>query len=97
MVIPLIHVGYCAPMVASLKWRLAYIDLALSSVASFYISISSCFYIMQMQMTQQTVFKPRQTSSRTYNQKGFGYKVPPLSVTIREILLRYPDGQIFKV
>lgn len=27
----------------------------------------------------------------------FGYKRPPLSVTIKSILDRYPDGQIFKV
>lgn len=29
--------------------------------------------------------------------KDFGQKRPPLSVTIRQILERYPDGQIFKV
>ena len=27
----------------------------------------------------------------------FGQKRPPLSVTIKQILERYPDGQIFKV
>ena len=29
--------------------------------------------------------------------KKFGQREPPLSVTIRGILERYPDGQIFKV
>lgn len=29
--------------------------------------------------------------------EDFGQKRPPLSVTIRGILDRYPDGQIFKV
>ena len=28
---------------------------------------------------------------------GFGQKLPPLSKAIRDILKRYPDGQIFKV
>lgn len=27
----------------------------------------------------------------------FGQKRPPLSITIKQILDRYPDGQIFKV
>jgi hypothetical protein len=27
----------------------------------------------------------------------FGQRRPPLSVTIKQILERYPDGQIFKV
>ena len=29
--------------------------------------------------------------------EAFGQKRPPLSVTIKQILERYPDGQIFKV
>ena len=29
--------------------------------------------------------------------EDFGQKLPPLSVAIKGILKRYPDGQIFKV
>ena len=31
------------------------------------------------------------------DEEEFGQKRPPLSVTIKGILERYPDGQIFKV
>ncbi len=31
------------------------------------------------------------------SRKKFGQRKPPLSVTIKGILERYPDGQIFKV
>ena len=33
----------------------------------------------------------------TYQGEQFGQRRPPLSVTIKSILERYPDGQIFKV
>ena len=36
-------------------------------------------------------------SGLSVKRQGFGYKLPPFYVTIREILDRYPDGQIFKV
>ena len=36
-------------------------------------------------------------SALTYAGEKFGQKRPPLSVTIKQILDRYPDGQIFKV
>ena len=32
-----------------------------------------------------------------YQGEQFGQRRPPLSVTIKSILERYPDGQIFKV
>ena len=31
------------------------------------------------------------------DEDNFGQKLPPLSVAIKGILKRYPDGQIFKV
>ena len=37
------------------------------------------------------------SGSRMANPHAFGQRQPPLSVTIKSILERYPDGQIFKV
>ena len=37
------------------------------------------------------------TMNRTDAGEQFGQRRPPLSVTIKQILDRYPDGQIFKV
>ena len=39
----------------------------------------------------------KQTMSLSLTGKQFGQQRPPLSVTIKAILERYPDGQIFKV
>ena len=36
-------------------------------------------------------------SSDSESDEEFGPKLPPLSVAIKGILQRYPDGQIFKV
>ena len=47
-------------------------------------------------LTFNNIYIP-QYSMATYQGEQFGQRRPPLSVTIKGILERYPDGQIFKV
>lgn len=42
-------------------------------------------------------YKMSQGAENSKRKEGYGPKPPPVSVTIKQLLQRYPDGQIFKV